>query len=151
MIRPWYRSRLFWFGVPGMLFLVWVAWIFPPRIVTRTGPSGVHQLLAYGSTLVIFIDPGAFAPGWDMSAPRRGLEDIIPQGGPWVRWKREIQPAGISGPPHVDYLVMRSWLPALVYGVVWLAMVAGWQRYKCGMMKVASLSDPSSPPEGQCR
>ena len=26
MIRPWYRSRLFWLGLPGLLFLLW-AWL----------------------------------------------------------------------------------------------------------------------------
>ena len=24
MIRPWYRSRLFWLGVPGLVFLIWL-------------------------------------------------------------------------------------------------------------------------------
>jgi hypothetical protein len=23
MIRTWYRSRLFWLGIPGLLFLIW--------------------------------------------------------------------------------------------------------------------------------
>ena len=26
MIRPWYRSRLFWLGLPGLVFLLW-AWV----------------------------------------------------------------------------------------------------------------------------
>lgn len=26
MIRPWYRSRLFWLGVPGLVFLMWLWW-----------------------------------------------------------------------------------------------------------------------------
>ena len=24
MFHPWYRSRLFWFGLPGVVFLLWV-------------------------------------------------------------------------------------------------------------------------------
>jgi hypothetical protein len=24
MIRPWYRSRLFWLGLPGLVFLMWL-------------------------------------------------------------------------------------------------------------------------------
>ena len=31
MIRPWYRSRLFWLGLPGLVFLLWLWWFFPPR------------------------------------------------------------------------------------------------------------------------
>lgn len=26
MIRPWYRSRLFWLGLPGLAFLLWAWW-----------------------------------------------------------------------------------------------------------------------------
>ena len=26
MIRPWYRSVLFWLGIPGLLFLLWAWW-----------------------------------------------------------------------------------------------------------------------------
>lgn len=138
MIRPWYRSRLFWLGLPGMLFLVWLSWIFPPRIVTRTGPSGVHQLYAYGSTLMFCSEPCLASPGWHVSAPQTGLEEIVPQGGPWVKWDRLVEPAGLSGTPHVDYIFIRSWLPAAAYAVVWVAVVASWQRYKCGRMRRAA-------------
>jgi hypothetical protein len=138
VIRPWYRSRLLWFGMPGPWFLVWLGWIFPPRIVTRSGPSGLHQLYAYGSTLMFYSEPGPASPGWDMSVPRMGLDDIVPQGGPWLSWGHVTQPGGMSGPPRVDFFIVRSWLPTAIYLVTWMAAIAGRQLYKDRMMRRAA-------------
>ncbi|WP_341407860.1 hypothetical protein [Luteolibacter soli] len=43
MIRPWYRSRLFWLGLPGLLFLVW-GWIDRSPSSSLTATVGTADL-----------------------------------------------------------------------------------------------------------
>ena len=50
MIRPWYRSRLFWLGVPALVFLLW-GWVESMRqevSVTRLAHEGEIVLASIG-------------------------------------------------------------------------------------------------------
>lgn len=67
MIRPWYRSRLFWVGIPGLLFLLW-GWWDSGNAVSHLGIEGPRV-----ETFVIDIEQGSigFQVRLDAESSRR--------------------------------------------------------------------------------
>jgi hypothetical protein len=51
VIRPWYCSRLFWLGLPGLVFLLWI-WLAKVRTHLGAGYSGI---ISNGVTSTHFI------------------------------------------------------------------------------------------------
>ena len=84
-LRPWYRSRFFWAGIPGLLFLLWAWW-----------DSGAHtsQFAAYGRTGLMIeseILKGGLQGQWKPG-------DLSLSPGDWhfsgARWRMEEGDAG---------------------------------------------------------
>jgi hypothetical protein len=168
MIRQWYRSMLFWLGVPGLLFLLWV-WRQSNLhcVEIYWGPcwfcSGQGDLLWHDSPLPLDLamkEPGK--RGWERiessggseffgtltyevtPPPARGdvtTRPIDPGESCWFpppRWQMRQDPNG------QDFRLrsIHYWLLTGGYAGVWLGGLAGWQRRKARLLNASA--SPSS-------
>ena len=137
MIRPWYRSRLFWLGLPGLVFLLWLSSACPPRLLMME--RGDH---AYG--MAVGVDDGVrlfsleskdggFSRSLYFDDPS-SLQKVPP--GPPIRFTN----AGSNkafGFTRTDGVVAYS-LVIPLYLVFWIGPLAGWQRRKARRLRASA-------------
>lgn len=147
MIRPWYRSRLFWLGIPGLAFLVWcwlaldqrnagIAWTTPEYRWGLSDSEGFVQLAIIKGS---------------------GLTDGYPSGLSF--WSRVFSRANVLWFPkafqHVhplpgnkittEYIRVSYWLLILLYLATWLGALTGWQRRKARLSRRAAEAGSGEP------
>jgi hypothetical protein len=152
MIRPWYRSLVFYLGVPGFLFLLW-GWLAEPlhyRSVRITlgeycltladeGRLARVDWEVYGSGRIMFpgfrfYDYVATASGWTMAQPEQRL---FP---PALRYEVEEYPYHL-GTRTIPQLSLAYWFLLALYLPAWATLLLAWQRRKARALK-ASASPP---------
>ena len=142
--RPWHRSRLFWLGLPGLLFLLWAWFLLDSYWLVRwTRPFGYTQVAYQTGAIFInhsFIDsPNSRIPvGIDPYLP--SAQGFIQQTGPVSRAHRNY----FTWPPShrvantfantPDHYTRRITIPFLLlvplYLALWLTTLLLWQRRK---------------------
>lgn len=140
MIRPFYRSRLFWLGLPGMVFLLW-GWIaginasleyFQPA--TRYGVQAGHSKLSFYSSN----HPAEFfhypAGTWDFRVHSEARGSLLAPGIVWV--DERVLGYGARG------IEIAAWTIFLTYIVIWMSSLAGWQRRKSRLLKLHASPPP---------
>ena len=153
MIRPWYRSWLFWFGLPGLAMLLWLWLDTPARHFEVKVMGGNSCLRVADSSRLLEI-------GWtrdsSLSSPLKveGFHLIRDQ-------DRLFPPALWLSAYGGDHDQIRKWFVAywlliLAYLPLWLGGVAWWQRRKKRLLKAStagsasglasSLEAPERPP-----
>jgi hypothetical protein len=126
--RPFYRSRLFWLGLPGLVFLLWSWWDSVGENKGVAWTSGGVGTFAYISYSVIGV-------GTDSGG--RHYEGLTP-------WKN----GGLSKPAFPSPVILREpradlisfevplWLLILLYLVAWPLTLGWWQRRKSRILKL---------------
>lgn len=163
MNRPCYRSRLFWFGLPGLVFLLW-AWGRSNSLSTHTTIQSGFLRSSHGKLFW-------YAPSETMKHPiqvdfREGDVEVleqffismpgvrVPSGRttiepvpaterrwfPPLRWRSKSFGAGAS----VRFLSLPYWLMTLGYTCLWLGAVAGWQRREARLSRRAAAELPGA-------
>jgi hypothetical protein len=138
--RPFYRSRLFLLGLPGLAFLLW-AWLADPfssvsldrgtsRVTVSSGRRQV-RIVTYTSA-----GPITVAGHTGTASHRPSPAPLFP---PAV--KRTVLVDSVSD-MRITYLSIASWLLLLVYLGAWAALLTGWQRRKARLMKASSAPLP---------
>lgn len=136
-----FRSRAFWFGVPGLLFLLW-AWGDSAKSEftghVSKGAWFVH-LTQGPSYLQLQVTRGVPGLPLDLSARR------VPRvsGGEWwpgwlyrPQWRHNESPAGWIGsiynshPSVTHTLILPHWFLLALYALPWCGLVF-WRRRKC--------------------
>ncbi len=154
MIRPWYRSRLFWLGLPGLVFLVWL-WLAKADQVFAfghhaiTGPTestlryiGASEGSIYQITTSYHYGLGArhgfhwrgFSDSGAGLAPTRGI--CFPRPFAIIRrplWRREHREIRLAW-----------WAVISTYTAVWLGAFAFRQRRKARLSRLAAAEVPGS-------
>lgn len=146
MTSRWYRSRLFWFGLPGLLLLLWL-WLGHLGTVTRVqwATSGSRAwIMAWGggsvggcvSTERVFMMP----PGFRSSFTRiRGPVKIVMRHFAGVQhWSLPLAEGNVSKVFEVEHLhgkpapalVLDLRLLAIIHTALWLGGLTAWQRRK---------------------
>ncbi len=143
--RPFYRSRLFWLGLPGLVFLLWLWLLFSPKAICIDAGQRSFDVLSFPSAIEFTTseDRNAF-PSWEVDVWPLEEEDRVDPGDHLFKWDYDERYAGIpagggsfvSGFWRQHYLSMRPWLPSAAYLVLWLAAVAWWQRRKYRLLKL---------------
>lgn len=148
MIRPFYCSRLFWLGIPGLLFLL-LAWgrsnfssthaWFPRAIYSwqAESVSGGVQWWHKESRII----PG---PEWD-PPPRYSVwtNEVSPDHRRWFKWpiwRKESYSE--LGQTHYRFHSLPYWLLTIGYTSFWLGGVVTWQRRKSRLFKLHSATPP---------
>jgi hypothetical protein len=157
MIRPWYRSRLFWLGLPGLVFLLWV-WRDSGAYSSYCQayrPGRDAELIVDVSKGLIMLQIPAYLPenlsprGWEASFFRSPLtadefhlaqRHRKPQFDLRVAFLWEKSQWGDPLEPDLRCIVMWIgwWLVVLAYTVPWLAMLTLWQRRKARLSRRAA-------------
>lgn len=139
MILPWYRSRLFWLGIPGLLFLIWawLGYISTDFLLSFHHGKGHLWGLVWGS--------GYF--GVHLSTPHfqgRGhgysiqLEKDLWERGTVVFAEPWTYYSGLkerSSEPDWFRLEVACWVVVLAYLALWFLVLILWQRRKARLMK----------------
>ncbi len=119
--RPFYRSRLFWFGLFTFSFLFW-AWKDSGNYVTWVSQSGISFNLR-GSSVSM---------GFTYAAKAQGLR--------WARRKSTERPpdSPVQYSSDKDRFFLRLSFPVVIglYLGLWFAAQAWWQRRKSRLMKL---------------
>jgi len=137
--KPFYRSCLFWLGLPGMMFLCWL-WL---------GMSGREVTLAasvpYAYSIWMNVGNGSLIIQ-DMDFPPSSS-------GPWQwHWGEEKVPKQVHpmkigtlpwkpGATRSRYVVVSFWLLAAIYAAGCVCACRWWQRRKARLLK-ASVAPP---------
>jgi hypothetical protein len=157
VIRPWYRSRLFWLGLPGLLFLLW-GWLADPLAVSGvTVTLGDYRLTVGDWSRVGRISWEVYGSGGRLSAQgirtfsgRLGGSVPVDEGEVRDRqafppaFRYEVQedhstPVGLRRIPQVR---VAYWLLLLLYLPAWGALLAGWQRRKSRLLNLHAAPPP---------
>ncbi|MBK1826687.1 hypothetical protein [Haloferula rosea] len=154
MIRPWYRSRLFWLANFGLMFLLWCwwdsmqhgTWVGLRKDATPSGVSGFYLTSGFSElSFNSYDDP--FVPSgspplefgrFSIASFLQGSEAHAEFLGRWENWFRpamgrtpygSVDPFASPGSPPIDpYLAY--WLLVLGYLVACSVLLVAWQRWK---------------------
>lgn len=145
MIRPWYRSRLFLLGIPGLVFGVWAWGLMPTPSLSLSYSTSRNQLFVSASEhKVISIcqqpfprtstEPRGFRIyPYNLASVRAGDGTGVP---PAIRWRtRELDPGVVVRDIFIAY-----WAVVALYTAGWMVALVGWQRRKRTMAAAAGLS-----------
>ena len=138
MIRPWHRSRLFWLGIPVLVFLLW-GWL---------GFTGTDFLLSFhhGKGDLWGLVWGSGHYGVHLSTPRfqgRGygysidFEKDLWERGTVVFAEQWTYYSGLkeqSSVPDWHRLEVACWVVVLAYVALWFTLLILWQRRKARLM-----------------
>jgi hypothetical protein len=123
--RPFYRSRLFWLGIPGLVFLLWAWWI-STRLYLSAGFSGTNAIgasLTDGEIVAHWTSGGwpdrrnAYGDYYVLSAEDRH------------DWKVGLTTASNVNPTF-HLAVISCYKIASAYAIGWLLALAWRQRRK---------------------
>jgi hypothetical protein len=141
MIRPWYRSRLCWLGLPGLVFLLWAWWILPPRVLSLDFQGRTYEVRAFRSVVEFTWSEYPHAKTGDLDMfPIDEEVDRLETGDHWVKRDFQVWPGG----SQIDYVSMRAWLPSAIYAAGWLILISLWQRRKARLGRRAAAELPGS-------
>jgi hypothetical protein len=143
-IRPWYRSRLFWLGVPGIVFLVW-GWLANVRndfhISYRAWRGSDLLSWDWGTSL------GSIYHSRSESNPGRGskfklgfstFHETLEPDEPTIYFP--LRPFGVVREPEYKEVWVAWWAIVLCYTLVWLGALIGWHRRKIRFKKRSTAS-----------
>ncbi len=119
MIRPWYLSRLFWFGLFAFFFLIW-AWNDSATRTTWITRSGIG------------LDLRGHSVGVGVRYGKRG-EKLR-----WVQLQRSERPAAVMLRNDEDGCFLRLPFPFVMvsYLILWAGLMFWWQRRKTRLLKL---------------
>ena len=154
MIRPWYRSRLFWLGIPGLLFLLWL-WLAKARADLFFGHTGITGV-PYATTRGIGSCYGSIY--YSRSRSRYGVSgpDQIGFHASEMEFESDeptiyfpLRPFGIVQQKD-DFHEYREiwvgwWVVVVAYTIAWLGGLVGWQRRKARLSRRATIRAMTHP------
>lgn len=150
MIRPFYRSRLFWLGLPGLVFLWWAWWDSGGHFTFFRWDRGAQSehvgIVAGNVSWSRFTERHPRKPIMAVlyDVERDVMHEQLPSGAiiPRGRFPPALRVERVALQTH-DVLEVRValWVVVTVYLVVWLGTVAIWQRRKSRLLKL-----PAAPP-----
>ena len=147
-MRAFYKSRLFWLGVPGLVFLLWVWW----------DSGGYFSAVSYDrtpETWFVGVSEGCVTWTHSLDLKPRGLtmdglrvdrHSLADEYGVTVRrhfavapaFEKEVETVGVPAwGLEMWFHKVRAglWVVVLGYVMVWLGSVVWWERRKARVMR----------------
>jgi hypothetical protein len=144
MFRPWYRSRLFWFGLPGVIALLWGWLAFPQASTVIRWQSWETQYWCADRSGVFAVgivrdkSTGFQRFSYETDLHDRGLASEETQFFPTAGRRELLSFEDWSQ----NSLSCSYWLLLLVYFAAWLTILCFWQRRKARLMKLCAAPPP---------
>ena len=144
MIRSWSRSSLFWLGLPGAAALLWGWLAFPMGSALLGWRTGDREFWIGDRSGVLVLevrDDGRRSLqglSYEADSHDLGLDpDEISFFPPAIRRNAyHIEDFSITS------LSISHWLVLFVYLVIWLPILAAWQRRKSRLLELQSTPSP---------
>lgn len=153
-LRPFYRSRLFWLGLPGFVFLLW-AWLDSGWNTTdlaycdNTRQRGVAQ---FQGELIFYRSETPLNRSWPGSYFIHSRTPAAPAGNAWrigrvsfpklashLAEERMLNPQKPSlGNMRQSSVGVALWFVAASYAAAWILTLTWWQRRKSRLLKIHS-------------
>ncbi len=129
--RPFYRSRLFWLDLPGLVFLLWGWWLSLGH-VSQASWGWTHPWCVWQSAgdLVAVWD-SEVGPEW---GEFRGSHEAVPMMED-REWRTGL-PENRQMYPTYRYVIVPYYQVVLAYVAAWLLALAWWQRRKSRLLKL---------------
>lgn len=150
MIPPFHRSRLFWLGLPGLVFLLW-AWLGSPLNLQVRISIGDYILRVGGEDRALKVDCEVYGSG-HLAAPglrfyKGGMYagDIDTEGQRFfpkaLRYdvRKYHYHLGVRSIPEVK---LAYWFLLLFYMTIWLLVLTVWQRRKSRLLRLHTAPSP---------
>jgi len=153
MIRPWYRSRLFWLGLPGLVFMLWL-WLakadqrlfFGHNAITGPNEQSTRSIGSSDGVILQSTSRNDFHGGKLPVLGFRGFKAGLDRDEPVTYFP--VRPFGIISKATYQSetrgIWVAWWVVISAYTAVWLGAVAGWQRRKARLSRRASAEMPGS-------
>ena len=127
--RPFYRSLVFWFGLPLLVFLLWVWWFSMGHyIVAEFDEAYRWQIWLQNGSVDVTWDSAGW-PDWQQFHWRCG--ETTGLFGSKIFWK-----APPTDGPSVHYAFVPYHRLVLAYAATWLLTLALWRRRKARLLKL---------------
>jgi hypothetical protein len=148
MIRPWYRSRLFWLGLPGLVFLLWL-WLaqagqvfaFGHHAINGTSESTLRTIGASEGSIYQITTRYHYGLGARHGFHWRGFNDsgagLAPKRGTYFPRPFAIIRRPLWRREHRE-IRLAWWVAVFAYTAVWLGAVAVWHRRKARLSRRAA-------------
>ncbi|MEK7951664.1 hypothetical protein WKV53_14195 [Luteolibacter sp. Y139] len=147
MMRAFYKSRLLWCGVPGLVFLVWAWWDSGRNADEVSWRQGRHShivMVTSGAVWwqdtrdeesnsvaeLVYVGRVAMVDRARGTVRERGFE--FPEA---YSWTCEVTPFGEGEEVRTCELWVALWLMVLGYVGVWLGVVFAWRWRKRRVMR----------------
>jgi len=104
--KRWWRSRLFWLGPPGLLFLLWVWWIFPAKVVTVDAGKLAFDILASRRSFEVTATSRGTRPSdWkvDIYPVEKGFPERVDRNGWWFGWEHKSRKPDTARPLSCEH------------------------------------------------
>ena len=134
MTRPFYRSRLFWLGGPGMIFLLWV-WFVAQKEWTLVWTDRLSSTSLVYEPGVVGIIRTTMSPDYDVIYSDLGFQQlsntVAPKDLEYFGWSLSWSTEAPFDPRiRTSRLSVPLWLLTPLYTACWLGSVLWWQRRK---------------------
>ncbi len=158
LIRPWYRSLIFWLGAPGFLFINWSWWDSfeyarvlhtPDRVDPGTAIVRYYSLHSRVGIMGVSHESIDYAKRKNTKLPNRGFSiqsSLLSEGG-WENL-RENNPNPFQSPINAfhkidsdgrtSYCYVAHWFALLVYSGIW----GGIYCWRLSRLRLAYFRDP---------
>jgi hypothetical protein len=144
-IRPWYRSRLFWLGVPGLVFLMWGWWKSGSQMVRFS--NGINDS---NPAVGLFFDESCLMISWELDwdfdwhieLEEAGMFEQTsdhPVGWFSKRFGYELEELGSR---QLNQFYIPLWLAVASYSVLWWGALLLWRRFQTKWHRVHQVENP---------
>ena len=132
--RPWYRSRLFWLGLPGLVFLLW-AWVtFSGTSVAVARWRKTHAYAGSGQVVLLQVHRASAGSGSASSFEAR-IDKRPELERRWFRqavdWRSPLRLRSL-----MSTFGVALWFIVLIYVALWSGLAFWWQRRKARLLKL---------------
>ncbi len=129
--RPFYRSRLFWLGLPGLVFLLWAWWLSTGHYSGAGFGGGNNWVIGQMGGEVFAQWVSTSGPDWG----EFGVEHREMTGEDAQDVKEMFVFMNGCSPAFRAIFIPYYW-PVIAYTATWLFSLALWQRRKSRRLKL---------------
>jgi hypothetical protein len=132
MIRPWYRSRLFWLGVPGFVFFlfVWIAFLRTVQEACWTTEKS-EWFISWGDSNIALGHRLEATPSWRRDLGFEFFDDPLDVDEEIIYFPRAFSFGDSTvGDTQIQDLWISNWFALTLYSSVWISTLVWWQKRK---------------------
>ena len=132
LIRPWYRSRLFWLGVPGIVFLLflWIGFLRTVQSACWKTENG-QWFIGWGDSNIALGHHLEAAPSWRRELGFEFFDDPLDDEEETTYLPRAFSfgDSTVGTTRSRDFWIS-NWFALTLYSSVWISTLVWWQKRK---------------------